>query len=208
MKKVLFIAIALLSCFGLAAGETTISLSGGYGMDMNSYDLIVTDSDFILTGPALAVDVAASFGRLNIVLIGGMKLSLPTELTVKSSGTESTYDLDSGWVFNGKIGAGYRFFARTRFPLVVGGGGTLVISQFSPADSDTDLTQSAMGLFATVQGSVFVTKWLGFMAGVDFGYHFLPLVAEWSDTSGSTDMSEWYESASYFDVRAGVAFRF
>lgn len=207
MKKCVFIALALFSCFALAAGETTIGVSGGYSRDANTYT-ILTDADFILTGPAIAVDVAASFGRLNIVLIGGVKLSLPTELTIESSGDSDTYDLDTGWVFNGKIGAGYRFFAASRFPLVVGGGGTLVISQFSPAGSDTDLTQSAMGVFGTVQGSVFVTKWFGFMAGLDFGYHFLPIFAEWSDPSGSDDMTEVYDSASYVDLRAGIVFRF
>lgn len=207
MKKCVFIAFALFSCFALAAGETTIGVSGGYSRDANTYE-ILTDAEFVLLGPAIAVDVAASFGQLDIVLIGGVKLSLPTELTIDVDGDEDTYDLDSGWVFNGKIGAGYRFFADTRFPLVVGAGGTLVVSQFSPADSDTDLVQSAMGVFGTVQGSVFVTKWFGFMAGLDLGYHFLPLFAEWTDPSSSDDMTDWYESASYFDVRAGIVFRF
>ncbi|HOT61537.1 MAG TPA: hypothetical protein PLU93_01590 [Treponemataceae bacterium] len=208
MKKAVVVAIVLLSCVGLVfAGETTIAVSGGYSRDANTYEMVF-DTDFVLLGPALALDVAASFGQLDIVLIGGVKLSLPTELTVDIDGDENTFDLDSGWVCNGKIGAGYRFFADTRFPLVVGAGGTLVVSQFTPADSDTDFVQSAIGVFGTVQGSVFVTKWFGFMAGLDIGYHFLPVFAQLTDETGSEDMTEWYQSASYFDVRAGIVFRF
>lgn len=209
MKKLLVAIVALAALAGVAFAEVTIAVGAGYGADMTRYkdrwDVVGLD----VSSQAFTLDFGVFFGDGRIGLISGVKASFPSEVEIElDDGGSLNDELDFSYVLNAQLGAGYRLFKDTRFPLLIGAGATL--TSFSYADDSEDVTFDlvALGVYGTIQGSYYFSKRVGVMAGLDCGYYFLPLLAQWVEDDGEIeDMSEVFDSSLYFDIRAGITFR-